>query len=69
MYQIGDRVRFLDREKHEKEPRYYPPTGTVGTVYQIDEDGDLWVRWPEGVLADGTDWSCVMQKRVEKAED
>ena len=66
-FQIGDRVRFTDAEKHKERPKFYPPAGTTGTVTDVDEDGDLIVQW-DAILGDGTDWGYVMQNRVERIE-
>ncbi len=56
-FNVGDKVVFINAQKHESESRYYPAVGTVGTVvkisnnnFPIDEYG-LLVDWgnAEGV--------------------
>ena len=38
---------------------YYPNTiGTIGTIYRVDNDGDLWVNWPFG--------SCAVNENGDK---
>ena len=66
--QVGDRVRFTSDEKHLQEPNWYPPAGTIGTVDDIDADGDLWVEW-KSKLGDGTKIGCTMEKWAEKVEE
>ena len=49
----GDKVRFLNQEKHISIPRYYPPAGTVGTVIR---DGDDLIQWPNGTTGGDGRW-------------
>lgn len=67
-FNVGDKVVFINAQKHKSHGRYYPAVGTVGTVVNIDEhpieDFGLLVNWGDtkGVdvwQADGTkSWWC-----------
>lgn len=67
-FKIGDKVVFINAQKHESASRYYPAVGTIGTVVNIDEhpieDFGLLINWGDakGVdvwQADGTkSWWC-----------
>ena len=67
-FNVGDKVIFINAQKHKSHGRYYPAVGTVGTVVDIDEhpieDFGLLVNWGDakGVdvwQADGTkSWWC-----------
>lgn len=37
MFKIGQRVRFIDVDKHERMPWYYPPTGTIGIIIKVTD--------------------------------
>ena len=64
----GDKVRFTDEGHHNRAPQYYPEPGTVGTVDRIDEDHDIWVRWPEGSTDAPYLW-CCSKYSVEVVEE
>lgn len=68
-FNIGDKVVFINAQKHKSHSEYYPAVGTIGTVVKIDEhpmieDFGLLVNWGDakGVdvwQADGTkSWWC-----------
>ena len=67
-FNVGDKVVFINAQKHKSHSEYYPAVGTVGTVVKIDEhpieDFGLLVNWGDakGVdvwQADGTkSWWC-----------
>lgn len=68
-YNVGDKVIFINAQKHESHNEYYPAVGTVGTVVKINEhpmieDFGLLVNWGDakGVdvwQVDGTkSWWC-----------
>lgn len=67
-FNVGDKVVFINAQKHKSHSGYYPAVGTVGTVVKIDEhpieDFGLLVNWGDakGVdiwQADGTkSWWC-----------
>lgn len=41
----GDKVCWFSKDRDT----YYPNIiGTIGTIYRVDNDGDLWVYWPVG---------------------
>lgn len=60
-YKVGDKVRFIDEEKHMTNHYYNPPVGTIGTIVNIDpfDDGrlDIKVEWGEesGVIYNESD--------------
>ena len=42
----GDKVRYLNAEKHEQNPKFYPLQGTIGEVVSVCEDNTCFVQWP-----------------------
>lgn len=46
-FKINDRVKFVNRLAHERDPKFYPPVGTTGTIVQCDGDGYPKVRWDD----------------------
>ena len=51
----GDKVCWFSDDRDT----YYPNTiGTIGTIYRVDNDGDLWVNWPFG--------SCAVNENGDK---
>lgn len=45
-FNIGDKVHFINIEKHEETPSWYPVFGTVGTVLDVsDESEEILVDW------------------------
>lgn len=63
-FAIGDKVRFLRGELHEKKPLYFPPVGTIGTVTWVGTE-DLLVQWPCGTTSEDDEW-FVQPRFVEK---
>ncbi len=60
----GDQVRFICGELHEKQPAYFPPVGTIGTVIGFGLD-DLFVQWPCGTTSEDDEWfvlPCFVEK-------
>lgn len=49
MFKVGDKVVFMNAEKHESLCGFYPEVGTVGTVVQVEENAtdeySLLVDW------------------------
>lgn len=47
---VGDKVRYIAEDSIEdRDSRFYPPKGTIGTVLWTGNDSALCqVRWPEG---------------------
>lgn len=43
---VGGKVRYLNAEKHEQNPEFYPLQGTVGEVVSISSDITCLVQWP-----------------------
>ena len=51
--EVGDMVRFLNEEIHEKYPYYYPAVGTIGEVI-LAEENSVMAQWPQGAtMGDG----------------
>lgn len=51
MYETGDLVRFINEERHDDQPEYYPEPGTIGTITMVDAHDDYEpykVQWPRG---------------------
>lgn len=42
----GVKVRYLNAEKYEQNPEFYPVQGTVGEVVFADDDDTCLVQWP-----------------------
>ena len=63
---IGEKKKEIKAEKGTKvcwfskdRDTYYPNAiGTIGTIYRVDNDGDLWVNWPFG--------SCAVNENGDK---
>lgn len=57
-YKVGDKVRFIDANRHRNVPTFYPPVGTVGTIVSIDRCDDIpyLVRWSEGTTSKDDTW-------------
>ena len=53
-FNVGDKVVFINAQKHKAESRFYPAVGTAGTVKKIGGVGDLLVGWGD---AEGVDIS------------
>ena len=45
MFKVGQKVRFVDADAHERSPKFYPPVGTIGIVMEIDLDDMALVDW------------------------
>lgn len=63
---VGDRVRYITEDsKEDKDSRFYPPKGTIGTVIGIEDDGAPYhIRWPEGTTKPDGCW-YVREKDIE----
>ena len=52
----GDKVCWFSDNRDE----YYPNAiGTIGTIYRVDNDGDLWVNWPFGSCEANENGDCT----------
>lgn len=40
------KVRYLNADKHKRNPEFYPAPGVVGEVKQVYNDGTCLVQWP-----------------------
>lgn len=43
---VGSKVRYLNAEKHEQDPEFYPVQGTVGEIVNISNNDICFVQWP-----------------------
>lgn len=43
---VGDKVRYLNAEKHERNPRFYPLQGTIGKVIAVNDGYSYSIQWP-----------------------
>ena len=61
MFNIGDKVRFVNAILHWDEPEFYPRVGTVGEVVTLfDREPTLLVQWEDGSTSDGDCWCCCI---------
>lgn len=44
---VGVKVRYLNAEKHEQNPEFYPVWGTIGEVTFVIDDNIYLVQWPD----------------------
>lgn len=42
---VGSKVRYLNAEKHEQNPEFYPERGAVGEVISVSDDGTYLIQW------------------------
>ena len=67
-FQVGDKVKLINREGIDKESNYYyPPIGTVGKVVELGSDY-CFVQWPKGVTVGNGVWACpnrFLEKVIE----
>lgn len=47
----GSKVRYLNAEKHEQNPEFYPLQGTIGKVVSVVDDNIYLVQWPDYITA------------------
>ena len=43
---VWSKVRYLNAEKHEQNPKFYPLQGTIGEVVSVCADNTCFVQWP-----------------------
>lgn len=43
----GDKVRYLNAERHKQNPEFYPLQGTIGEVVFVCDDDTCIVQWPD----------------------
>lgn len=43
----GDKVRYLNAERHKQNPEFYPLQGTIGEVVFVCDDDTYIVQWPD----------------------
>lgn len=56
---VGNKVRFINAEKHEQLPQFYPEVGTIGRVLKVLKY-DLGVEWEKGTTLQPIEkwWWC-----------
>ena len=60
---VGDKVRFVDKEKHDSDPSCYPPVGTVGIVRTVCiRDRNCDVQWPKNTTAEPNIWWAKFER-------
>ena len=47
----GDNVRYINAEKSEQHPEFYPSYGTIGKVVSVVDDNTYLVQWPDYTTA------------------
>lgn len=47
----GDKVRYLNAEKHKQNPEFYPLRNTIGKVVSVVDDNTYLVQWPDYTTA------------------
>lgn len=58
-FKVGDKVVFINEEKHLGGHRYYPKPGTSGEIIFVDElCHDVEVQWEIGSTAQDCKWWC-----------
>lgn len=64
--EVGDKVRYItENTEADKELRFYPPKGTVGTVIGIEDDAAPYhIKWPEGTTKPDGCW-YVRKRDIE----
>lgn len=45
MFKVGQKVRFIDADAHERNPEFYPPVGNIGIVMRTGPDDMVLVDW------------------------
>ena len=61
---IGAKVRYTNKEEHERLPYCYPPVGTIGTIYETNcipfdcTPGTVLVQWEDGSTSENDLWFC-----------
>lgn len=45
---VGTKVQVKERQKDSERPFYSRSVGLVGTIFKVDPDGDVWVRFDNG---------------------
>lgn len=57
MIKKGSLVKMINNEKHEEDPRFYPPVDTIGKVVSHPEKNiDIMVEWPIGSTSGNDNW-------------
>lgn len=57
MIVVGSRVKYIwQDDEYNKQIGWFPPAGTLGTVMDIDDWGDVCVRWDSGTRPGS--WWC-----------
>lgn len=53
----GVKVRFINANMHDENPKYYPVAGIVGTVKEVGKDFVMaLIRWPKNTTSGDNKW-------------
>lgn len=61
---VGAKVQVKERQNDSGHAFYYWNLGRVGTISEVDPDGDVWVQFDDG--ADDRDFGHHSQVRLVK---
>lgn len=56
LFEVGDKVRYNNKEHHRTNPDFYPPVGTLGTVEGICGADEYIVKWKKGSTSGDDTW-------------
>lgn len=59
MFKVGDNVVMVDKKKHDRNPKIYPPYGTMGVIMNVDETDERYtydIQWEKGTTSDNDRW-------------
>lgn len=66
---VGKRVRYIHEDTNNyRRGGYYPPIGTLGTVFWDADDGTIQVHWDFGTIGDGNWWCRITDVEVVEGE-
>lgn len=49
---VGAKVQVKERQEDSERAFYSRSVGLVGTIFKVDPDGDVWVRFDDGSYRD-----------------
>lgn len=60
MLKVGDKVRFINEQRHAKEPWKCPKVGTIGDVVGVNGCGNdsIHIKWEKGSTSMDDRWHC-----------
>lgn len=66
-FHVGDTVEFKNKDRHNRQPIFYPPVGTRGTIVRVKTE-TIWVQWEKGSTSEDDCWG-VVRADVKKITD